>query len=313
MLSEIEVGDGSPRSAVSWPISSRPWSCRSWGILSPRPCRQGRPSRLGAPAPADGIAVVTTPTGDAPLLQRLRRALAAAFPDVSLGRLEQQAQDVLGTSLQRWLDRELFARHLRAFERRPLLWQLQSGPLHGRRPAAFSCLIYGPRVDGDTLPTLGAQIVRPLRRALQAQRAAGAQPSVPGAAAAAARRHLDERIDGLVELEQRLARVAHTGFDTPALAPLTASEPVDGFCAPDRTGEAPRDRQRWLDQERRFVPHPDDGIRVNIAPLQRAGLLARDVLAKGDVERAIGDRARWRHDERLACRAGHQRRPSWWL
>ena len=38
----------------------------------------------------------------------------------------------------------------------------------------------------------------------------------------------------------------------------------------------------------------DDGVRVNIAPLQRAGLLGVDVLAPPDVERAIADRARWR-------------------
>jgi hypothetical protein len=64
-------------------------------------------------------------------------------------------------------------------------------------------------------------------------------------------------------------------------------------------------------QERRYDPDLNDGVRVNIAPLQRAGLLAADVLAK-DVEKAIADRAEWRSDERRWCREGKLPRPGWW-
>lgn len=38
---------------------------------------------------------------------------------------------------------------------------------------------------------------------------------------------------------------------------------------------------------------PEDGVRVNIAPLQRAGVLAADVLAPADVDAALADRASW--------------------
>jgi hypothetical protein len=51
---------------------------------------------------------------------------------------------------------------------------------------------------------------------------------------------------------------------------------------------------------------------VNIAPLQRAGLLAADVLAAKDVEKAIADRAEWRADERRWCREGKLPQPGWW-
>jgi hypothetical protein len=47
-----------------------------------------------------------------------------------------------------------------------------------------------------------------------------------------------------------------------------------------------------------YRPRVDDGVRVNIAPLQRGGLLAAPVLAAKDVQRAIADRARWRADRR---------------
>jgi hypothetical protein len=42
-----------------------------------------------------------------------------------------------------------------------------------------------------------------------------------------------------------------------------------------------------------YDPDPEDGVRVNVAPLQRAGLLAADVLAPADVDAALADRASW--------------------
>jgi hypothetical protein len=67
-----------------------------------------------------------------------------------------------------------------------------------------------------------------------------------------------------------------------------------------------------LSQERRYDPDLNDGVRVNIAPLQQRGLLATDVLAAKDVEKAIGDRAEWRADERRWCREGKLPQPGWW-
>jgi hypothetical protein len=51
---------------------------------------------------------------------------------------------------------------------------------------------------------------------------------------------------------------------------------------------------------------------VNIAPLQKVGLLAAEVIAKKDVEKAISDRAEWRADERRWCREGKLPQPGWW-
>ncbi len=47
-----------------------------------------------------------------------------------------------------------------------------------------------------------------------------------------------------------------------------------------------------------YEPLIDDGVRVNIAPLQKVGLLKHPVLATKDVERAIADRNRWREDDK---------------
>ena len=53
-------------------------------------------------------------------------------------------------------------------------------------------------------------------------------------------------------------------------------------------------------------------VRVNIAPLQKAGLLAADVLAKKDLDKAIADRAQWRADERRWCREAKLPKCGWW-
>ncbi len=46
-----------------------------------------------------------------------------------------------------------------------------------------------------------------------------------------------------------------------------------------------------------YEPLIDDGVRVNIASLQKVGLLKHPVLATKDVDRAIADRNRWRKDD----------------
>jgi len=47
-----------------------------------------------------------------------------------------------------------------------------------------------------------------------------------------------------------------------------------------------------------YEPLIDDGVRVNIAPLQKVGLLRHLVLSAKDVDRAIADRNRWREDDK---------------
>jgi len=47
-----------------------------------------------------------------------------------------------------------------------------------------------------------------------------------------------------------------------------------------------------------YEPLIDDGVRVNIAPLQKIGLLRNPVLSGKDVGRAIADRNRWREDDK---------------
>jgi len=68
----------------------------------------------------------------------------------------------------------------------------------------------------------------------------------------------------------------------------------------------------FIAQESLYAPDINDGVRVNIAPLQKAGLLAADVLATKDVDKAIADRAEWRSDERRWVREGKLPECGWW-
>jgi len=74
----------------------------------------------------------------------------------------------------------------------------------------------------------------------------------------------------------------------------------------------PQTIAEFVRQEGLYQPDINDGVRVNIAPLQKAGLLNADVLAGKDVDKAIADRGAWRDDERRWCREGKLPKPGWW-
>ena len=92
-----------------------------------------------------------------------------------------------------------------------------------------------------------------------------------------------------------------------------ATQPLyDEFASHDGRRSVPKTVADFVSQESQYAPDINDGVRVNIAPLQKAGILARDVLAAKDVDKAIADRAEWRADERRWCRQGVLPRPGWW-
>ena len=95
--------------------------------------------------------------------------------------------------------------------------------------------------------------------------------------------------------------------------PWLGSQPLyDQISALDGTRTSPSTVGEFIKQESAYVPDINDGVRVNIAPLQRAGILAADVLAGKDIDKAIADRAEWRSDERRWCREGKLPQPGWW-
>ena len=114
------------------------------------------------------------------------------------------------------------------------------------------------------------------------------------------------------DFSQTLQDIADTGFDSAALKRSVKKEPLDKWTSRDGKTLPPKSGEEFHAQEKRYDPDINDGVRVNIAPLQKAGLLAAEVIAKKDVEKAIADRADWRADERRWCREGKLPKCGWW-
>jgi hypothetical protein len=92
-----------------------------------------------------------------------------------------------------------------------------------------------------------------------------------------------------------------------------AGQPLfDRISSLDGRRATPTTIAEFIAQESLYAPDINDGVRVNIAPLQKAGLLADDVLASKDIDKAIADRAEWRADERRWVREGKLPQPGWW-
>jgi len=264
-------------------------------------------------ADADGIIPLTGGTGEPTLIERLRVRIAEEY-DKDEGSFERHFAEISGKPLEQWIETEFFKYQLSLLRKRPLAWQIQSGKYARKRKPAFACLVYFHKLDGDLLPKIRAQYVGPLRRKWETElRSIEEVPDRSRSDRQDARRvELEEMIAELKDFDERLKKVMEKGFASGLLKELIAKERPDKWCSIDGELAPPADTDALLLQEGRYLPDVNDGVRVNIAPLQKAGLLAAEVIAKKDLETAIADRAEWRSDERRWCREGKLPHPGWW-
>jgi hypothetical protein len=274
-------------------------------------------SQLPDWADEDGIIPLTAGAGQTMLVERLRGRLRAEDGDLGAQRAEALLHELTGLSLEDWLRREFFKRHVRQFKYRPIAWHLASKPaaperaagrrssVVGRRSSApaFECLVYYHACGGDVLARIRTQYVEPLLRGARQQlEHAGQAKDDTGVLQA------NLRIQELAEFNRRLQALAERGF-APVVPPSGGPEPLDRWSGDGYL--APADQDALLRQEQAWRVDLNDGVRVNIAPVQLAGLLASDVLKAVDAKKAIADRARWRSDERRWVRAGKLPRCGW--
>jgi hypothetical protein len=269
----------------------------------------------------NGIIPLTEGMSEAPLIARVRACLASDFGGEHAGAVEREFQEITGKPLGVWLASDFFKRHISQFRKRPVVWQLaSSGKSNAKRRGggtaqsgpAFSCMIYYHRLDADLLPKLRTHYIGQLRSSLQTE--LGSLEKMPERSAAqdARRLELDGKLEELKALDALIEQVISSGFTSAALNSLASNEPLDKWTSRDGRESAWTSREAFLAQERKYIPDLNDGVRINISPLQRAGVLAADVLAAKDIEKAIADRAQWRADERRWCREGKLQRPGWW-
>jgi hypothetical protein len=284
-------------------------------------------------ADPDGIIPITPGAGETTLADRLRARLRAEDGDLGVQHVEALLAELTGLTLEEWVRREFFKRHMRQFKYRPIAWHLASKPsasertagtgrgrrssVVGRRPPAFECIVYYHACGGDVLARIRTQYVEPLLRA-ERQRAEDARRANDETAAALA----TGRIQELEAFAAKLRHVADEGFEERMKDEGRRMKDAAGFDAGNASvppldrwdGDgylAPATYDDFLRQEHAWRVDLNDGVRVNIAPVQLAGLLVSDVLKAADARKALADRARWRSDERRWVRAGKLPRCGW--
>ena len=270
----------------------------------------------GEPVPAwassNGIIPLIARTGEATLAEQVRARLRAEDGELGVQQTEVLLTDLTGLNLEEWLRRRFFSRHVSQFKYRPIAWHLVSTPVNSgkkkrggsQRGPAFECLLYYHACSGDALARIRTQYVEPLLRA-ERQKMDEAHLIKDETTSVLA----NERIQELEAFVEKLRFIEEQGFACPELQRFMTLEPLDrwsgdGYLAPANRDELLRNEQAW---------HVDinDGVRVNIAPLQLAGALASDVLKSAEARKALADRARWRADERRWVREGKLPRCGW--
>ncbi|MFO7972479.1 MAG: N-6 DNA methylase [Desulfobacterales bacterium] len=192
----------------------------------------------------DGIIPYADGLRNPPLLDQVRGEIESVFGAENAVSIEAEMDEILGRGgLIHWLENPFFRKHKGQFRRRPILWHITSPDKH------FRVLVYYHKLDRDTLPKVRSQYLWPqLERARARLRAVKAQdpPDVKTIG------ELEEVIADLEECDRRLEHVIRGDVDV---------DLPDWAVGPYRNGTAPYD------------PDLDDGVKVNILPLQAAEML----------------------------------------
>lgn len=210
-----------------------------------------------AEADKDGIVPFLHVSGESPLLDRVHAELGKLFPGRDVNEIEVEIVNELRRkvkgyerveSIRQWLEDLYFAYHSSMYKNRPIFWHISSK--QGKGPAAFSALVHYQRFDKDRIAKLRGVY---LREALGVFRREAALASQAGRADD--RLEWQARVEEAEELDRRLQKVQEGfhqgGEDFRILTPWKAE------------GERPKG----------WDPDINDGVKVNIEPLQRAGVL----------------------------------------
>lgn len=209
----------------------------------------------------DGIVPFNRSTGETPLPERVRQELATLFPGRDESQLEVEIVNELKrsvkgyrkcASLDDWLANAYFEYHAGLYKSRPIYWHVASA--QGTSPFAFGALVHYHRFDKNRMQKLRASYVRDTIEELR--RDAG---------------HADKagRADDRVELQAKLEEVQ------------TLDKKLQLLQEGHHEGTEGGDRDfriltPWKEPAKRpkgWNPDLDDGVKVNIAPLDRAGIL----------------------------------------
>ena len=211
-------------------------------------------------ADADGIVPFAPLSGEASLLDRVHEELAALFPEQDVNQVEVEIANELkrrvgyraAASIGAWLENVYFDYHVALYKKRPIIWHVASN--QGSAPFAFGALCLYHRFDANRMAKLRAGY---LRDAIETFRREAALAGREG------------RTDERIELQARLEEAQALDGKLQAVQEGRHEGPEGG----DRDY---RILTPWKSADGRpkgWAPDIDDGVKVNIAPLQRAGVL----------------------------------------
>lgn len=212
-------------------------------------------------ADEDGLVCFESVAHEPPLLARLRKELSACFPQQDPSTLETEVVNELkkktkgyrrAETLTEWLQDAFFDTHSSLYQQRPLIWHLASNQV--RRVPAIGVLVHAHKFNADALAKLRGTHLRDRLATLRREAGQASQDN-----------REDDRLDFLTAIEEveaydaklkLLQEGAHTG-------------PVNG----DRDYRILIPWKSEAERPQGWNPDLDDGIKVNIAPLARTGLL----------------------------------------
>ena len=212
-------------------------------------------------ADEDGIVPIMPVAGEESLADRVHRQLETLFPSLDVGHVEAELVNQLKTSVKgyrrtsgiaEWLENAFFQFHCSMYKNRPVCWHIASG--QGTSPCAFSALVDYHRFDKNRMAQLRGQYLRDAMEHFRREAALADKDRRTDA-----RQDWQARLEEAHELDRRLQRVQE-GYH----------EGSDGGDADYRIltlWKAPKDRPNG------WEPDLDDGVKVNIKPLQKAGVL----------------------------------------
>jgi hypothetical protein len=209
----------------------------------------------------DGIVSFNAVNGEPRLVERLRHELATLFPGRDANELEVEIVNELKksvkgyrkcTSLDEWLDNAFFEYHCGLYKSRPIFWHIASA--QGTSPFAFGALVHYHRFDRNRMAKLRASYLRDAieefrREAGLANKAGRGDDRLEWQAKVEEAQALDKKL-------QLIQEGHHEGSD--------GGERDYRILTP---WKAPGERPKGWD------PDLDDGVKVNIEPFEKAGIL----------------------------------------
>ncbi len=204
----------------------------------------------GVRAVEDGI-LPLVPCGDQPTaLERVRMRLERDFGLEGAEQSEREFRQWVGRSLDDWLRRDFFKRHVQQFKQRPIAWHLVSPE------RTFEAFVLYHKLSRATLQKLRAQYAGGLIARLRAEQERARQR---GATTDVSRLQL--QIEDVEEFRARLEKIERGDELKYRIRCRWKGEADTGRAGP-------------------YAPDIDDGVKVNIRPFQEAGLLVVNEVIK---------------------------------